>query len=88
MHDQTKERAVIDRFEGELAVLIVGELRRPLDVPRHQLPRGVKAGVWLVVEVSDDVLVSAEIDWGVTEEARQRIQGKIERLRRGDHLKE
>ncbi|GAB4213885.1 MAG: hypothetical protein OHK0022_51610 [Roseiflexaceae bacterium] len=81
------EQAVIDRFEGGVAVLLVGEAQQPLDVPRSELPPRAKAGQWLRVEVAGGRLLRAELDPEATEAARQRIQEKLARLRRGDHLR-
>lgn len=81
------EKAVIDRFEDGFAVLLVGETNRLVNVPRKRLPKGVKEGTWLKVELEGDLLASAEIDAEETENAKKRIAEKLERLRRGDHLK-
>ncbi len=82
------EKAVVDRFEGSIAVLLIGEDgSRRLNVPRKQLPKGTREGTWLKVELEDDTLRSAEIDREETERAKQRIAEKLERLRRGDHRK-
>jgi hypothetical protein len=83
-----KTKAVIDRFEGNLAVLIVGEEEDKLVVPRASLPQGVKEGQWLQVELEDDHIISAVVDEEETAKAKQRIADKLARLRRGDHLKE
>lgn len=82
------EHAVIDRFEGDLAVLLVGAGRQPLDVPRAQLPRQAGPGQWLQIEIADGQLVRAELDPAATEAAQRRIQDKLARLRRGEHLRE
>ena len=81
-----KQQAVIDRFEGEWAVLLVGEEERRLNVPRKNLPRGAREGQWLQVELEGDQLLSASIDREATDQARQRVMEKLERLRRGEHL--
>lgn len=81
-----KQQAVIDRFEDGWAVLLVGEDERRLNVPRKQLPRGVREGTWLQVELDGDILVSATIDREATARARQRILEKLEKLRKGEHL--
>jgi len=80
------EKAVIDRFEGEHAVLFLGEAEKQLIVPRKSLPRGAREGHWLQVEVEGDALLSAVIDKEETKKARQRIGEKLARLRRGQHL--
>jgi DUF3006 family protein len=81
------ELAVIDRFEGAIAVLLVGSAQRVVDVPRERLPVGVEAGQWLQVQLEGDVVMHAAPDRDATEDARQRIQEKLARLRRGDHLR-
>ena len=81
------EKAVIDRFEGDLAVLIVGQDERRVNVPRKALPKGIKEGHWLQVELRDDQVVSAVLDEEETARARQRIMEKLEKLRRGEQLK-
>lgn len=72
--DVVELRAVIDRFEGDLAVLLVGDEEYRLDVPRRFLPAGVREG---------DVLVLGwKIDRRETEARRERIRNLIEQLRR------
>jgi hypothetical protein len=82
-----KMKAVIDRFEGDKAVLLVGEEQDALVVPRTILPKGVKEGHWLKVDVEDDRVLSAEIDEEETARAKERINEKLARLRRGEHRK-
>lgn len=80
-----KEKAAVDRFEGKFAVLLVGENDRVVNVPRSSLPKWTKEGVWLQVEFEGDRLVFSEIDLEETANAKKRIMGKLERLRRGEH---
>ena len=81
------ETAVIDRFEGDSAVLLVGEERQVVDVPRDALPMGAREGMWLKVEIDNGMLKRVELDEDATDAARQRIQEKLDRLRRGEHLR-
>ncbi len=82
------QKAVIDRFEEGFAVLLIGEDgSQRLNVSRKQLPKGVREGTWLRVELEGEELRSAEIDHEETERAKQRIMEKLERLRRGEHRK-
>ena len=78
-------KAVVDRFEGTKAVILVGDKEQRLVVDRKQLPPGTREGHWLRVEVRDDALIRASIDERETARARARIASKLERLRRGDH---
>jgi hypothetical protein len=80
-------KSVIDRFEGKFAVLIVGEDEQRINVPRKLLPKHSKEGGWLQVEIENGEVVSAVMDAEETANAKQRIAEKLERLRRGDHLK-
>ncbi len=67
-------QAVIDRFDGQIAVLLVGPERKPFDAPRWALPRGVRAGDWLIVEIEAGVLKRADVDQAATEAARKQRQ--------------
>ena len=67
-------QAMIDRFEGDLAVLLVGEEGTAVNVPRSDLPGDVRQGDVLRLEVV--------VDRESTEGARENIQEKIERLKR------
>lgn len=80
------ESAVIDRFEGDMAVLLVGTAQRVIDVPRALLPPDAQAGQWLRVQLDGDHILQIDIDRDATNAARQRIEEKLARLRRGDHL--
>lgn len=79
-----EQKAVVDRFEEDKAVLLVGDQEEQLVVDRAQLPPNTREGHWLRVEVQDDVLISAEIDEEETGRTKARIAAKLERLRRGD----
>ena len=81
------EKAVIDRFENGVAVLLLKDGQEKLDTPKKSLPKGVKVGQWLQVEVEDGKLLSAVIDLEETARAKARIAEKLAMLRRGDHLK-
>ena len=74
------KKAVIDRFEGKQAVLLVEE--KPFNVLRSALPKGVKEGDWLEVVLEGGRLVSAKVDAGGKEAMRKRIEEKVRRLRR------
>jgi hypothetical protein len=76
-------KAVIDRFEGDKAILLLGEEQDRLVVLRSFLPNGAKEGDWLKVDVEDDRILGASIDANETAAAKSRIAEKLERLRRG-----
>jgi len=80
-------KAVIDRFEGKFAILIVGEDEQHMNVLRKLLPAQSKEGSWLRLEIQNGEVISAIIDDEETEQAKQTIAEKLARLRRGDHLK-
>jgi prophage tail gpP-like protein len=80
-------KAVIDRFEGKFAVLIVGEDEQRMNVPKKRLPKLSREGDWLQVEIQNGEVVSAVMDQEETASAEQRIAEKLARLRQGDHLK-
>jgi hypothetical protein len=75
------QKACIDRFEGQQAVLLVDE--KPLVFPKSSLPKKAREGDWLNVEISGGQLVMAKIDQEETEKAVERIKEKLAKLRRG-----
>lgn len=79
-------QAVVDRFEEDKAVILLGEEQDELVVDRDKLPAGTREGDWLRVEVEDDILLGSELDPAATRSAQTRIADKLERLRRGEQL--
>jgi Protein of unknown function (DUF3006) len=77
-----KTKAVIDRFEGDKAVLLVGDEQDRLVVPRASLPPGVKEGQWLQVDVADDRVLSATLDQAETAKRIAKIEDKLAKLRK------
>ena len=78
-------KAVIDRFEGDLAVLIVGEKEQHLNVSRTLLPKQAKEGSWLQLDILDGEPHNISLDDQETEKVKQRIADKLARLRKGDY---
>jgi hypothetical protein len=75
------KKAVIDRFEGPMAVLLVDE--KPVNALRSALPVGVKEGTWLWVEFDQERLVRAKVDEEEEARIKARIDEKLARLRSG-----
>ena len=68
-------KAVIDRFEGELAVLLLGDKGEfKLNIPLSLLPDGCKEG--------DILNVSFERDVVGTEQAKERVTDRMEKLKK------
>jgi hypothetical protein len=67
-------KAVIDRVEGKIAVLLLGDESTKLNIPLSLLPDGCKEG---------DVLnMSFERDVVGTEQAKERVSGLMEKLKK------
>lgn len=47
-------KAVIDRIENGIAVVLVGEDQAAIHVPEYFLPDGARKGTWLLVRFSID----------------------------------
>jgi hypothetical protein len=80
------QSVVIDRFEGDYAILFITGSDESLSVMRDALPAGANEGDYLKIEFEDGKVIQIERDEQATEEARQRIEAKRDHLRRGDHL--
>lgn len=76
-----RKKAVIDRLETDLAVILVGDEERVLTIPRNIVPDGGKEGDWLSIELDGSRVTSAAIDREATDQARERIAEKLARLR-------
>jgi len=79
-----KKSAVIDRFEGEYAILTLDGDQRQLKCVRSLLPNGVLEGTWLQIEIEGDHVVNATIDQEKTDNTLKRIKEKLEGLQRGE----
>jgi Protein of unknown function (DUF3006) len=82
-------RASLDRIEGDLAIVYTDDDdddHHKFDVP-VELVNDAKPGMRLQLYIEDNQIKRIEIDRDATEEARDRIRKKYERLRRGHHLK-
>lgn len=66
-------KAVIDRFEGDYAVVLFGEEEIKVDIPRVLLPAEAKEGSWLKV--------SFKLDEEETKKREERIKGLLEKLK-------
>ncbi len=67
-------KAVIDRFEGDYAVVLFGEDEIKVDIPKVLLPERSKEGSWLKV--------GFELDIQETKKRKDRIQSKLDKLKK------
>lgn len=82
-------QASLDRIEGDFAIVYTDDGdddHHKVDVP-VELVNDAKPGMRLQLYIEDNQIKRIEIDRDATEEARDRIRKKYERLRRGHHLK-
>ncbi len=80
-------KAVIDRFEGEYAILMIGDKERQINILRTLLPKEAKEGQWLSLDIVGGEPHNIIIDNHETDLAKKKITDKMAALRRGDHLK-
>lgn len=66
-------KAVIDRFEGDHAVVLFGDEEIKVDIPRKLLPKGAREGSWLKA--------SFEMDPDGEKRQREKIEAQLQRLR-------
>lgn len=67
-------KAVIDRFEGEYAVVLIGDEEIKLDVPINLLPEGCREGGWLKMRF--------ELDPEGTRSQEEKIVGLLDKLKK------
>ena len=66
-------KAVVDRFEGEYAILLFGDDEIKVDFPKKLLPKGAREGSWLKVIF--------ELDQEGTKKQEEKIARLIEKLK-------
>jgi hypothetical protein len=76
-----EKKAVIDRFEGNLAVIVLETNDKQMIYLKNNLPIGVKEGDWLLIEIQGDEIIKINIDIQAKENAKRRITRKMEKLR-------
>jgi hypothetical protein len=68
-------KATIDRIEGKMAVLLMGEDgKAKVNMPLSLLPEGCKEG--------DILSISIELDPEATKQAKERVSGLMENLKK------
>ncbi|SDH33804.1 DUF3006 domain-containing protein [Alteribacillus bidgolensis] len=77
------EKYTIDRFEGELAVLLLsGNETVQKDVPKEQLPDGVQEGDVIKIKWMDDGTVKeATFNKEETESRKEKAKSLLEKLK-------
>ena len=75
-------RAVIDRIvDGKTAVILVGDTEEQHEVDARILPAGSGEGSVLRVRIEGGRIVEMHLDSDDTEQTRQRVREKMNRLR-------
>jgi hypothetical protein len=82
----TTIKGVLDRFEGDWAVIQLLNVGESQNLLRNLLPRTAKEGDYLQLKIEDGEIVGVYLDPEATEAAQKRIEEKLNRLRRGEHL--
>lgn len=73
MKAEKKTRALIDRFEGDMAVVLLGEEEREaVEIARSYLPEGAKEGDILTIKI--------KLESRKTKEAKEKVAGLIKKL--------
>lgn len=67
-------RAVIDRFEGKFAVLLVGDNEIKVDFPKKLLPEGAREGSWLMIDL--------RLDQEETKKQKEKIGSLLDKLKK------
>jgi hypothetical protein len=80
-------KAVLDRFEEQMAVFILEDTGEIISFPRNEITSEILEGDYVFLSIEANVVQEIRYDEESTLEARKRIIEKLERLRRGDHLK-
>jgi hypothetical protein len=75
------DRAVVDRIDGDRAVLLVGPGHTEVHVPAADLPAGVDAGTWVVLDLQLQPPLVLGPDPELTGERAAALQRRLDALR-------
>lgn len=71
-----KITASVDRFEGDWAILMVDDVK--VELPSQFLPKGVKAGGWVDLQITENKERESEV--------QKNVANLLEKLKEGKHL--
>lgn len=74
-------KGVLDRFEGDKAVILVEDAKEEFIVPREKLPAGSKVNTFFQLEKVDDTFQIISIDKTKTVEAKEKTSDIMAKLR-------
>lgn len=74
-------KGVLDRFEGERAVIIIEDWNKEIIVPRKNLPADSKENMWFHIEKEDGELKVSSIDFTTYKQEQERVRGLMEMLK-------
>ncbi|WP_081831646.1 DUF3006 domain-containing protein [Geomicrobium sp. JCM 19038] len=78
----TEERAVLDRIEDGIAVLLVGKSEQEYHVKADELPEEATDGAVLDVQITNDQIVDIAINQEETANQKARISAKMNQLKK------
>lgn len=75
-------KGVLDRFEdNNLAVILIEEINKELNIPANNLPSNSKEGTWFLIEERQGEYHIVSIDAEKTRNQAQKSADLLERLR-------
>lgn len=75
-------KGVLDRFEdNDLAVILIEEMNKELNIPVNNLPPNSKEGTWFQIEERQGEFHIVSIDMEMTNKQAERSADLLEKLR-------
>jgi hypothetical protein len=81
--DLPENRAVIDRIDAGIGVLLIGPAGDQHEVDASLLPEGARDGDVIEATVENDIVVAGPIDRELTDARRTDAQQRLSRIRKG-----
>lgn len=74
-------KGMVDRYEGEQAVILAVETNQEWIVQKSDLPAGCEKGTWLSFEEKEEGLSHLQIEFGLTQEKKQSAENLLQSIR-------
>lgn len=74
-------KGVLDRFEGDMAVILIEDIKEELIIPREKLPAGSKVNTYFQLEKTKDTFQIVSIDEDKTLRQKEKTSDIMAKLR-------
>jgi len=81
-------KGVLDRFENNIAVILIEEVNQELMVPKKNLPNKSYEGTWFLISITTDGFHILHIDKETTQTEKEKSLKLLKKLKNKSHFQD